>query len=61
MKMGTGGIGFGLGANKYQVIFLFQDSQTYDNFVNKGWQAAVSANAAAGTSGKNAPSTFSRV
>ena len=39
MKMGTAGIGFGLGANKYQVIFLFQDSQTFDNFVNNGWQA----------------------
>jgi len=25
MKMGTGGIGVGLGANKYQVVFLFQD------------------------------------
>ena len=43
MKMGTGGIGFGLGANKYQVIFLFQDPKTFDNFVNKGWQADAGA------------------
>ena len=48
MKMGTAGVGFGLGANKYQVIFLFQDSQTYDNFVNKGWQADAGATASAG-------------
>ena len=34
MKMGTAGVGLGLGVNKYQVIFLFQDSQTFDNFVN---------------------------
>ena len=49
MKMGTAGVGFGLGANKYQVIFLFQDSKTYDNFVNKGWQADAGATASAGT------------
>ncbi|MBD3852572.1 MAG: hypothetical protein IFK93_14795 [Acidobacteria bacterium] len=48
MKMGTAGIGFGLGANKYQVIFLFQDSRTFDNFVNKGWQADAGATASAG-------------
>ena len=48
MKMGTAGVGFGLGANKYQVIFFFQDSQTYDNFVNKGWQADAGATASAG-------------
>jgi lipid-binding SYLF domain-containing protein len=48
MQMGTAGVGFGLGANKYQVIFLFQDSQTYDNFVNKGWQADAGATASAG-------------
>ena len=48
MKMGTAGVGLGLGANKYQVIFLFQDSQTYDNFVDKGWQADAGATAAAG-------------
>jgi lipid-binding SYLF domain-containing protein len=48
MKMGTAGVGFGLGANKYQVIFLFQDSQTFDNFVNKGWQADAGATASAG-------------
>ena len=48
MKMGTAGVGFGLGVNKYQVIFLFQDSKTYDNFVNKGWQADAGATASAG-------------
>jgi len=58
MKMGTGGIGFGLGGQKYQVIFLFQDRQTFENFVNKGWVAEASAKAAAGTSGANAKTTF---
>ncbi len=51
MKMGTAGVGFGLGGQKYQVVFLFQDEQTYRNFVDKGWKADASASATAGSSG----------
>jgi lipid-binding SYLF domain-containing protein len=58
MKMGTAGVGFGLGANKYQVIFLFQDSKTYDNFVNKGWQADAGATASAGEHAAEAKTGF---
>jgi lipid-binding SYLF domain-containing protein len=58
MKMGTAGIGFGLGANKYQVIFLFQDSQTFDNFVNKGWQADAGATASAGANAAEVKTGF---
>ena len=58
MKMGTAGVGFGLGANKYQVIFFFQDSQTFDNFVNKGWQADAGATASAGTSAAEVKTGF---
>ena len=58
MKMGTGGIGFGLGGQKYQVIFLFQDEKTSHNFVEKGWKAVASAQAAAGTDGANATTGF---
>ncbi len=58
MKMGTAGIGFGLGAQKYQVIFLFQDEKTFTNFVEKGWKADASAQAAAGTAGAGAQTGF---
>ncbi len=58
MKMGTGGIGLGLGAQKYQVVFFFQDDATFTNFVEKGWKADASAQAAAGTEGANATSGF---
>ncbi len=58
MKMGTAGVGLGLGANKYQVIFLFQDSQTYENFVNKGWQADAGATASAGTNAAEVKTGF---
>jgi lipid-binding SYLF domain-containing protein len=58
MRMGTGGIGLGLGGQSYQMVFMFEDLETFDRFVNKGWQADASANAVAGTSGKNYAATF---
>ncbi len=58
MKMGTVGVGLGLGGKKYRVVFLFENQQTFDNFVNKGWQADTSASATAGTSGAGVASTF---
>jgi lipid-binding SYLF domain-containing protein len=58
MKMGTVGVGLGLGAKKYQVVFLFQDDQTFNNFVEKGWQADASAGAVAGGSGAGVATGF---
>jgi lipid-binding SYLF domain-containing protein len=58
MKMGTAGIGLGLGGQSYQVVFFFQDKQTFDNFVEKGWKADASAQAAAGSEGANATTGF---
>ena len=59
MRMGTAGVNIGLGAQKYQVIFLFEDKKTFDNFVTNGWQADANANAVAGRSGLNAEVDFS--
>lgn len=59
MKMGTAGVGLGLGGQKYQVVFLFQNKAAFDNFVNKGWSADAGAKAAAGKSGVNAKTEFS--
>ena len=58
MKMGTGGIGVGLGVNKYQVVFLMEDSTTFDNFVEKGWQADAGATASAGKAAAEAKTDF---
>ena len=58
MKMGTVGVGFGLGAQKYQVLFLFENKEVFDAFVGKGWQGGAGATAAAGTEGANAAATF---
>jgi lipid-binding SYLF domain-containing protein len=48
MEMGAAGFGLAFGGKKYEVIFLFQDSATYNNFINKGWQATGNINATAG-------------
>ena len=58
MKVGTVGVGLGLGAQKYQVVFLFQDEQTFSNFVDKGWQADATAQATAGTAGVGGQTGF---
>ena len=58
MKMGTGGVGLGLGGQSYQVVFFFEDVARLHKFVEKGWQADAAANVAAGKAGKNAVSSF---
>jgi lipid-binding SYLF domain-containing protein len=58
MKMGTAGVGLGIGGQKYQVVFLFQDEQTFRSFVDKGWQASASAQATAGTEGAGGAAGF---
>jgi lipid-binding SYLF domain-containing protein len=58
MKMGTVGVGLGLGGKKYQVVVLFQDETTIANFVEKGWQADASASAVAGTEGAGGQTGF---
>ncbi len=58
MKMGTGGISFGIGAQKYQVIMFFHTEEVLTNFIEKGWKAETGANAAAGSAGANIGTTF---
>jgi lipid-binding SYLF domain-containing protein len=58
MKMGTAGIGLGLGGKKYQVVFFFQDKRTFTNFVEKGWTADTSAAAVAGGNGAGVAAGF---
>ena len=58
MKMGTAGVGFGIGGQTYQVVFFFQDEGTFTRFIEKGWKADASAQAAAGTDGANATTGF---
>lgn len=58
MKMGTGGVSIGIGAQKYQVIMLFETADVLKNFITKGWKAEAGANAAAGEAGANVGTEF---
>lgn len=58
MKMGTGGLSLGIGAQKYQVIMLFETEERLTNFIEKGWKAETGADAAAGTKGVAVGTTF---
>ena len=58
MKMGTAGIGFGIGVKRYEVVMLFETEQAFRSFVDKGWRGDAQAGAAAGTEGVSAQTTF---
>ena len=58
MEMGTVGVGVSLGGQTYDMIFLFETEEHLRKFVNDGWEANASANAAAWKSGVNAATNF---
>lgn len=58
MRMGSAGVGLGLGGQRYHVVFLFENQKAFDRFVEKGWQADATAQAAAGSDGVNVGSSF---
>lgn len=58
MKMGTAGIGVGVGGQKYQIIFMFETRDGFARFVTRGWTADAGATAVAGKRGANAVTTF---
>jgi len=58
MKMGTVGVGFGIGVKKYQVVMLFEKEPVFRNFVDKGWQGDTQASATAGKAGAEAEASF---
>ena len=47
MKMGSAGIGLGLGVKDFRGVFVFTGRKYIDWFVNKGWDASAQADAAA--------------
>ena len=58
MKMGTGGVGFGIGVNKYQVVFFFESEKILKKFIESGWQADAGATASAGKHAADAKTNF---
>jgi len=56
--MGSAGLGLTLGGQRYKIIFLMQDSESFDRFVTNGWYADASARAAAGPEGGASGTAF---
>ncbi len=47
MKMVEVQAGLGMGIKKFKAVFVFQNKQTLDSFVNSGWEASAQTTAAA--------------
>jgi lipid-binding SYLF domain-containing protein len=47
MKMGEVGVGLGLGAKDFRLVFIFHTSDAMDRFVESGWALGAQADAAA--------------
>lgn len=52
MKMGSAGIGLGLGIKDFRGIFIFRTKKAFDDFVNDGWEGGAHADAVAKGGGK---------
>jgi lipid-binding SYLF domain-containing protein len=47
MKMGSAGIGIGLGVKDFRGVFIFHDKDKLQKFIDKGWDFSGQADAAA--------------
>ncbi len=46
MRMAQGGLGFGLGVKDFRAVFIFDDQEVMDRFLNSGWSFGGEADAA---------------
>ncbi len=54
MKMGSAGIGLGLGVKDFRAVFIFYDKDKLEDFLDKGWDFGGQADAAAKSDKKGA-------
>ncbi len=54
MKMGELGVGMGAGIKDFRAIFIFHNSASLQRFIDHGWIAGISSDAAAKASDKGA-------
>lgn len=47
MKMGSAGLGLGLGVKDFRAVFIFRDKERLHTFIEKGWDLSGQADAAA--------------
>ena len=58
MKMAMGGVGFTYGAEQYDVVMLFQNTDRLKAFIDGGWDAGAAAEASAGGNSAAAGAAF---
>jgi lipid-binding SYLF domain-containing protein len=58
MRMGLGGIGLGIGAQRYELVVLFETPENLDKFTAGGWDSSATAEAVAAKEGVAAQSSF---
>jgi lipid-binding SYLF domain-containing protein len=58
MRMALGGVGLGVGGQRYGLVVLFETKDRLDKFVAGGWDSSATAEAAAGKEGKAARTSF---
>jgi len=58
MRMGSGGVGVGLGVQQYDLVIMFEDMAHLSRFMDGGWDSSATAQAAAGQEGINLTSSF---
>jgi lipid-binding SYLF domain-containing protein len=58
MRMASGGVGFGLGVQRYDLVLMFEDLPRLEQFMRGGWDSSATAQAAAGQEGINLTSSF---
>ena len=54
MKMGSAGLGFGLGVKDFRAVFVFTDPAKLEAFIDQGWDFSGQADAAAKSDDKGA-------
>jgi len=54
MKMGEVGIGLGLGAKDFRIVFVFHNNEAMNRFVEHGWAVGAQTDAAAKANDKGA-------
>lgn len=52
MRMGSAGVGLGLGIKDFRAVFVFHDQKAFNDFVENGWDFSGEADAAANSDGK---------
>lgn len=58
MKMATGGVNVGMGGEFFQLVLLFEDEPSFENFVSNGFEAGGDASAVVGSDSQGLEARF---